>query len=1124
MTYSGRGDPSKGQLRLELAEQPQGRALTNEKGREVGPALDRILTTPASSGARRRSPQRIVCTGFSSIGFLTDKCTTLERASELGRVDIVLGWEDLAEDAFAKAGRIYGSIEESVRDYWLKRGIAVRQYPGVLRLMHLVESRAVRFSLLHRMHAKLYVGPEEALLGSSNFSRAGTQTQLEGNLIHRRGIDQSYEEVYELAERYRDRAKPASDVILDLLRRLVHLVGWQDVLAKAVSTVLDAEWVSDFEELVIAARDAKLWPSQRQTVAQALYILENNDCVLVADPTGSGKTRALSALHTAHVLRNWHTEIPGRQRAAVLTPPSVEQSWRREFRRYHLQLAPETVSHGLLSNASSKDSRERVDRALTDSQILYIDEAHNLYNDSNRSRRVHASPATRRVLATATPVSRSLDDIRPLIELLDPNNLPDEVIDLFDSLPRWRALSGLERSDKEVLTRAISAVTVRHTIPGLNAMIDAAPEEYTDDAGERCRYPDTAHRVYELNETENDRRIAREIEAIADELVGLAGLPRDARKLEWRSYWGLNLPETSHQSAVAGRTNALAGLARFNVKAAVRSSVARLVELIEGRPRATSEFGLSFSRDLRSGDKAGTSVIDATNRWRETGLPAVNGEVVSLVPVWLRDPERFAEVIDAEEVRYRQIAELARELSPARLEARADEMSRLQQEYGKVLVFDDSIVTLSLLHRVATERNLPAKRLFDSEGSEKLAESLFGLDSDDDAAIGLCSPRLSEGVNLQGAQALMFSHIPNVYRHAEQRIGRIVRMNSRYERVHVSWPEDAPEFRLSTDWRVHQTASDVEEVLGANLKIPLRLDSGRAEQRYSGRSASETFDALRRQAESNREIHDAFDPLRRLVTGDEALVDPETYESIRGTSASVVAPLRTARVGTVSAVAPFVFATVARDRRAPEFYFWSQGTDLVLSRDLSEIASRLREAVAEGEDPPDRELAFEQAGPLIEEAFGRFQAKRRSLLPNRHRRALRTFFKLSDWLRKHRKSVPADRGAVARLTELAEVARRGQYSDYDINLKRLAEALIEHLFEPWRRETIRATRRRTRIITYDRALSTLRKAIQQEGKVFPTDELLTSLESAIEPDESIESRTVALLVGVGRGNGGVGNS
>ena len=1117
MTYSGNRDPSEGQLSLELAEQPHGRALTNERGREVGPALDRILTTAPSSDGRRRSPQRIVCTGFSSIGFLTDKSTTLARASDLGPVDIVLGWEDLAEDAFAKAGRIYGSIEDSVRDYWLKRGVAARQYPGVLRLMHLVESGAVHFSLLHRMHAKLYVGPEEALLGSSNFSRAGTQAQLEGNLIHRRGIDQSYEEVYELAMRYRDRSMSASDVILDLLRRLVRLVGWQEVLAKAASTVLDAEWVSDFEGLVLASREAKLWPSQRQTVAQALYILENNDCVLVADPTGSGKTRALSALHTAHVLRNWHTEIPGRQRAAVLTPPSVEQTWRREFRRYHVQIAPETVSHGLLSNPSTKDSRERVDRALEESQILYIDEAHNLYNDSNRSRRVHASPATRRVLATATPVSRSLDDIRPLIDLLDPNNLPDAVIALFDSLRRWAALSALEPADKEVLTRAISAVTVRHTIPGLNAMIDAAPAEYTDDAGARCRYPDTVHHVYKLDETAEDRRIAREIESITDELVGLAGLPRDARKLEWRSYWGLDLPETLPQSAVAGRINALGGLARFNVKAAVRSSVARLIELIEGRLRAASEFDLSFSRDLRSTDTGGSSVIDAMNRWREAGLPTVNKEVASLVPAWLQDPDQFAEVIDAEEARYREIAELARGLSPARLESRADEMSRLLEAYDKVLVFDDSIVTLSLLHRVATERILPAKRLFDSESSEKLAESLFGIDSDHDAAIGLCSPRLSEGVNLQGAQALMFSHIPSVYRHAEQRIGRIVRMNSRYKQVHVSWPEDAPEFRLSTDWRVHQTASDVEEVLGANLKFPLHLKGVRVEQHYTGKSASETFDALRREAESNQEIHDAFDPLRRLVTGDEALVDPEIYESIRGTSAHVAAPLRTARVGTVSAVAPFVFATVARERRAPEFYFWSQGMDEVLSRDLSEIANRLRAAVGDGEDPSDRELAFEQAGPIIEEAFRRFQAKRRSLLPNRHRRALQTFSKLSAWLQKHRKSMAADRGAIARLIEIAEVVHSGRYRDHDINLRRLAEALIEHVFEPLRRETIRSTKRRRHIITYDRALPTLKRAILQEGMAFPTEELLASLESSIEREESIESRTVALLVGVSGG-------
>ena len=245
------------------------------------------------------------------------------------------------------------------------------------------------------------------------------------------------------------------------------------------------------------------------------------------------------------------------------------------------------------------------------------------------------------------------------------------------------------------------------------------------------------------------------------------------------------------------------------------------------------------------------------------------------------------------------------------------------------------------------------------------------------------------------------------------------------------------------------------------------------------------------------------------------MILPAIYESVRGSRASLTAALYTSNVGVLHAPHAFVFATVVRDNRVPEFFFWSQQTGEVVSRDLSRLSELLRNAIREAHNPTDRAQAFESAAGIIEEAFDMFENKRRSFLPNRYRRALHTFQRMVGWLYRNRKNANVEADVIQRSQVLAEIARKGKHEQHTVDLRSFAEALIENVFEPLRRDLLdRKKKRPQRIITYNHVLEDVKKRMKSENYVFPAREVLDAIDHALRLEPAIEQQTVALLVGV----------
>jgi hypothetical protein len=365
-----------------------------------------------------------------------------------------------------------------------------------------------------------------------------------------------------------------------LLLGLLQVVSWQEALARACAELLEGDWAR--HALTHQQGGAELWPSQRAGIAQALWVLENLGSVLVADATGSGKTRMGAHLVAAVRARLFDTGRLRRDRdlTTLVCPPAVVPTWQREALISGVTIMP--VSQGLLSRPDP--TGDRLESAhVSRAQVLAVDEAHNfLAAGSNRTQRVRDSVADHVLLFTATPISRGARDLLSLVDLLGADNFDDGTLEVLEQLDRGARLDeAVTDQQREHLRREIQRFTVRRTKSALNELITQNEDAYRDPVtGRICRYPVHQPELYPTGETASDDIAAQEIRAATARLQGIVQLGTrirvpDARRREFNDQQWLDM-----------RLRAARGLARHHVLAAMRSSRAALVEHLAGTASA----------------------------------------------------------------------------------------------------------------------------------------------------------------------------------------------------------------------------------------------------------------------------------------------------------------------------------------------------------------------------------------------------------------------------------------------------------------------------------------------------------------------------------------------------------
>ena len=951
-----------------------GRFPTNRPRHHVRDALWADLVSSSSP---------LLVTGYASIGELIELCADWDgEAHDEGVVRLVLGTEPFSTTRHSfRSDRM--EFTEDTRRFWIEeQGISLLLSAKILRAIEQIEQGKVDVRFIHgarRLHAKVYVAANSATVGSSNFTDFGLSHQLEANARFQLPTERRrYVELASIATNLWDAGESWNNEMLELLHDLLKVVSWREALARACAELLEGAWAEKYLQGQSYSGHA-LWPSQQAGIAEALWVIQSVGSVLVADATGSGKTKMGAHLVRAVRDRLWSTGRVHRDITALVGPPAVINQWEREALFVGLSISK--VSHGLLSRSGDIEHM-REELAVRDAQILAVDEAHNfLNNSSKRTRQVRESLADNVLLFTATPISRGASDLLNLVGLLGPDNFHDRTLEILKRLDRGRVFDRtLSDEEATVLRAEIQKFTVRRTKAQINEMVDRNPDAYVHPVtGKVCRYPNHEAQKYSTGETNKDAEVADEIRELTSQFLGIAQLEDliavpSAYRAQYTDDQWLN-----------ARLRSSRALARHHVVEALRSSRAALVEHVCGTTAAGERFGLKTRfKPNDTGD-----VLQKLRDRIERGAPAL--PPACSPPEWMTNSDRWTEACENEIGLYEEIVGLADQLSPIREQTKADLLRRLCKDHEKVLVFERHPITLAVIESLLSLDDLGATTVFlaASKAQKKSVIRAFAPEAIG-RAIALCSDAMNEGLNLQAASCMVHLDLPTTLRVAEQRVGRVDRMDSPHSSIEVWWPNDGASFATRAYERLLQRSHESAMLLGSNLYIP----------DFSGgdHSAIVPVDSWINELESATPepwdgIRDALDPVRQLIYGNHPLISQDVYDEWRDSTNRVLS-----RVAPITSVRPWAFfAVTAASHGAPRWILIESDSAPKVITDLNEIANRLR--VLLGEDPENRSL--DQASSEVLDKLLRIASKaERQLLPRRMLRALdQMSLVLKEWAR-----------------------------------------------------------------------------------------------------------------------------
>ncbi|MCH8568589.1 MAG: phospholipase D-like domain-containing protein [Balneolales bacterium] len=976
----------------------------------------------------KESENYTIITGYSSVGFIIEVLG--DRLGARNCIRIVLGNEPLLPASIEKyySGRKI-TLPEQIRQFWLDKGISVTQNGKVLNLIQKMEFGQIEVSYLTNLHAKVYKGDGFAMLGSSNFSSSGMRTQLEAN-VRKEFPDSDFYEIGKIADYYLEKALPWNEEFRKLLEKLLKNVSWEEALARALMLILEGDWMQEYSNLAHINAEKKLWPIQRSAISQALYILDREGSVLIADPTGSGKTRTGAWLMQAIVNRLWRNSVPHRTKFEVICPPLVADNWVNELQQLNHQTS-DPISHGMLSGQHlTQDSPLR--KRLRDAHILLVDEAHNYLNkESGRSRSVVMNNADHLVLFTATPLNRKSDDLLRLVEILGLDNLSEEAFKVYRQLSRRRNKAEPEQLEK--LREYVRRFMVRRTKKQLNAAIDLEPEAYRDADGKPCRFPKTRSLTYNTHETQDDIQIASEINTlISEKLRGIIYLK--------------NIHAAPHEQGdemlekrfLDQRISMASALSRYNIRNLLRSSRAALYEHLNGTKAAMKEYDIDLSfKSTNTGD-----IISRIAEY-STQLPGHNLTIA--LPEWLSEPGAWGKACEEEIATLKEINRLVKKMSGERERAKAQKLSSFIKQKTMVLAYDSALITLHIIKKELDAMGFRKESVVvtgSDTSAKKELKKLFARDATQRGMAALCSDALAEGVNLQRASTVLFLDMPTVIRVAEQRIGRAERMDSPHSEISVYWPDDSPEFQLRTDRNFYFRHKLVETLLGSNITLPESISDNwkqtRKDDLLNTSHIIEGFEQIRESDDDSgwEGFEDAFSMLRKLVGDDnkasEPLIPKETYEDVKKASKGTGT-----WISTVNTRKAFCFMAIRGTKTTAPYWLlrrplspaerkdelsatngkingFFSSRNSAFTTDLTDISGFLSSVL-----PDSTQADFnKEAEKAVAQEVEWLSQNERSLLPVKKQNALKQLDKLSkDWLKQLEKEPQKD----SRLRQLKDI-------------------------------------------------------------------------------------------------------
>lgn len=993
---------------------------------------DRRIQTVVIEDVKASKFYRII-TGYSSLSYIIKFFGTYLK--DLDCVEIAFGWsfEEVKRDTYTPSYQslsaktidlLEASLQKEIAEQWQERGFSLLLHG--LSIISFIEKIGTKINFRifrkHHLHAKIYIGETHAILGSANFSDNGMGLRQQAEACIRVGKNSQneleceyYQGMKNITDFFWENSVCYNEKMKEIYQKSLKAVSWQEALTRAITELLEQNWEKDFKAIENQLNSMNLWPMQKEVINSTLAKIYDLGCVIVAMPTGSGKTKMITATQLILYHQSFSYQKYDTINQITICPPLVQAGWNGE--RNGLTTREDIKSMGILSMKNANESKNEVLNKLKRRMgVLVIDEAHNYLNrKSARSIAISEHNAECIILATATPISKSINDLIRLIELLGIDNLSDKDLEEYFLMKKRHKKTD---EDLKKLKLFISPFVVRIAKPLINEYIKQEPEKYTrkitlNKGSEnpeivtiKCKYPNLKEQTYEMKESVKDKTAAKEIREISKKLKGVIYL------LNLKKVPALPMTEEEY---ILGRIKLAKGLSIYNVNVNMRSSRAALIEHILGTQAAVDEFQFK-SNKIKEKKETGNICASIAQIIEDKKMPETD------IPIqlfydhdygWLMEREAFKQVCKDEINLYQQIAEIAKKMSSAREERKAKVLIDLFKKHKLVLAFDNRIISIEYMKHLLDGKNMGIEtRLLMGSTVKVKANSKevptilapFQRDAKEKNILGLCSDSVSEGVNLQNASAVVMLDYSSVLRIVEQRIGRIDRIDSTHEKIEAFFPKDAEEFQLPSDGRLAETMKGSEQIMGTNnFKLPESMGGRHYEDSALADERKEILNLIKENEDKNWEgFEDRLQIVKNLCNSEKSLIPLKLYQKYKDYKADIWLKLSVTKSDK-----NWFFAAIAGDskNKIPPRWYLINEDDAVVS-DLKDICNCLESYLKNNKDEwfesEKIEKIKEEVPVFVKKYFKILRENEIELLPNKLKRSL----KVAQELLKEFKKIP----------------------------------------------------------------------------------------------------------------------
>lgn len=772
---------------------------------------------------------------------------------------------------------VKGEFKDNIQDEMENSEDSFKAEEGIKTFINYLQSGKLQMRIYPEspIHAKVYIMRKDmekcpdtygsVITGSSNFSKAGLVNNLEFNveLKDSRDVDFALEKFEELWSRSID----ITDEYIETINKDTWIrddITPYELFLKTIYEYFKEEINEDKNDAWVEMLPENFMKLQYQTdaVVQAKKTLEAYDGVFVSDVVGLGKTYICAMLMQ---------RLKGRK--LVICPPVLKDYWDRTLKQFEVQATVESLG--------------KLDDILEDNDLMknikyvFIDEAHRFRNGKTESfEKLHRICYNKKVvLVTATPQNNFSTDIANQIFLFQPKNnstiIPnDKNLEGFFSRLDTK-LKKLERGTKEYSdTLRANSEVIRDQVLR-NVMVRRTRMEivefYKDDLEKQgLRFPDlsTPKKIIYIYKDEIEKVFNYTISVI--------------KSMNYSRYQPLTYLKKIDKD-IASQMVSQRNMGGFMKSILIK----RLESSFEAFKKTLNRFIKSYEKFInmcQNGDVYISKKVDVydlldngddeklmelvdedkvqrykTNEFREDFIPALKQDLLFLRLI----QEQWEDIID----------------DPKKDQFLFELNNNETLKNSKMIIFTESKETAEYIGLYLEEKHPEKVLVFSGQGSRRDRDEIeanFNPDyhgnKKDDIKYLVTTDVLAEGINLHRANIIVNYDLPWNPTKVMQRVGRINRVGTVYDRIYVFnfFPAAQANAELSMEENIISKIQAFHDTLGEDFKYLSEDEEVTSHKLYQKLNSNDIFDEGDSYGESELEY---LSLIRKVRDSDEELFE-----------------------------------------------------------------------------------------------------------------------------------------------------------------------------------------------------------------------------------------------------------